>query len=144
MEKLDLKMCDVYSFGILVNELISEKKPYQGITEDDFLERKKEKPEIPKEFTEKNPLSILMKACCNDDPPRRIPFAKILDTNSGYLSKIKKNITSFSSYSDILREKLNKKYKEEQVLIFLASGKSLTMSLEKNIQKNQYLFSKYF
>jgi len=142
MEKLDLKMCDVYSFGILVNELISEKKPFEGITEENFIKLKKEKPEIPKEFAGQNPLSILMKACWSDDPPSRIPFEKILDTHAGYLSKIKKNITSFSSYSDIFRVKLNKKFKEGESIEFQVFWKKLEDVFGKESEKALSFFKK--
>jgi len=113
METFDLKMCDVYSFGILVNEVITQKKPFEGITEENCLQRKvidKEQLVIPPEYSEDNPLSILMRSCWNDHSPSRIPFSKILDPKDGLL--LKENIVKVSSCSELLRTKLEKKYKE--------------------------------
>jgi len=110
----DLKMCDVYSFGILVFEVVSQTKPFEGLNVDNCFQRKvteKEKPDVPSRFKESNPLVVLMKACWNDVPSSRIPFSKILDTD-GLLFKLKKSITELSNYSEVLREKLEKKYKE--------------------------------
>jgi len=114
MEDEDLKKCDVYSFGILMNEVISEKKPYVGITEENCLQKKvidKEKPPMPEKYTNENPLCILMKKCWNDEPSIRIPFSKIL-ASDGYLLSTKKNISTASNYYEIFREKLIKQFKE--------------------------------
>jgi len=115
---LDPKMCDVYSFGILVNEVVYQQKPFKELTSENCHKRKvtnREKPEIPKakenkEFVEVgNTLITLMNDCWNDTPSERIPFSKILQPG-GLLSKIKKNITTISKSSEILRDKLLKKY----------------------------------
>jgi len=114
LEGLDLKMCDVYSFGILVNEVIFQKKTFEKITEENCLQLKvtqKEKPEIPS-TEDKNLLSVLMRSCWSDDPPSRLSFSKLLDPKDGLLLRIKKNMTEVSASSEIIRTKLNKKYKE--------------------------------
>jgi len=114
LEGLDLLMCDVYSFGILVNEVITQKKPFEGITEENCYQLKvkdKEKPDISK-IEESNLLLVLMRACWNDEPSDRFPFSKILDQKDGLLLRIKKNMTEVSASSEIIRKKLNKKYKE--------------------------------
>jgi len=111
---LDLKMCDVYSFGILVNEVIFQKKPFEKLTEENCFQikvTKKDKPEIP-ETEDANLLSVLMRSCWSDEPQTRFPFSKLLDPKDGLLLIIKKNIAEVSSFSERIRAKLNKKYKE--------------------------------
>jgi len=144
MEKEDLKKCDVYSIGILVNELITEKKPYEGITEENCYKRKvtdNEKPVIPPPYTEDNPLCILMRACWND-PSVRVPFSEILDTNNGYLTRIKKNITSIYNYAEILREKLKNLYKGVEDIDFPTYWKKFESVYGKEVLEKSAPFIK--
>jgi len=112
---LDLKMCDVYSFGILVNEVVSEKKPFsENLTVEDLFEKivtKKERPNIPKEYLDRSSMGNLMISCWDNDPTKRITFANILDAN-GLMVKIKKSIPQIHNLSERFRTKLNKKIKE--------------------------------
>jgi len=121
---LDLKLCDVYSFGILVNEVISGKKPFSeksGLTVEDLFEKivtKKERPEIPKEYPERSPMAVLMKSCWDDVPSKRVPFSTLLEPKNGLMAKIKKNIPQIHNYSEKFGEKLKKKFKERNEIDF--------------------------
>jgi len=110
----NLLACDVYSFGILVNEVISQSKPFEKLTEENCYERivtNHEKPVfISKEVNSKKIVAFLEKlieSCCDPDPSKRISFSEMLDTE-GLLEKIKKVLRS-KKHSKKLRGKLEKK-----------------------------------
>jgi len=85
--KPDLKMCDVYSFGNLANEVFTQKKPFKGLTDENCFQKiiiDKEKPQLPKEKEKvKNVTNvtfvILVKSCWGDDPGNRTTFSKLLE-----------------------------------------------------------------
>jgi len=113
-DQLDLKMCDVYSFGILANEVFTEKKPFEGLTDENFFQKiviDKEKPQLPKK-KENHPFVILVKSCWDDDPGKQTTFSKLLEPKNGLIQKIKEVPPPGATYSEKLREKLKKKWKE--------------------------------
>jgi len=138
-------LCDVYSFGILANELVTRKPPYDGksIEESNCYDRiveKKERPEtkieqptenqkekekekdkklkigVASELVKDNPFATLIDISWNQDPTKRYPFAKLLEKD-GELEKIKKNIAAFKNelLSDNLRNKLKDKMKGNDI-----------------------------
>jgi len=71
---IDLYMCDVYSFGILMNEVFSGKKPFEGLNIENCFQRivtEKEKPTTPIAGAS---IVNLIKSCWHDDPPSRVSF----------------------------------------------------------------------
>jgi len=104
-----------------VNEVVSEKKPfYEKLTVEDLFEKivtKKERPDIPKEFPDRSPMGNLMISCWDNDPTKRITFANILDAN-GLMVKIKKSIPQIHNRSEKFLAKLNKKFKEGNIIDF--------------------------
>jgi len=135
-------MCDVYSYGILVNEVVTQVPPFKDLNEENCSKRKvkeKEKPVVPDGL--QSAFAILMKACWKEEPDKRLPFAKILDSE-GLLSKIKKSITDFSNLSKILREKLEKKFKENNVIDFQVFWKKFEKTFDSDYTDKGHSFFK--
>jgi len=84
------KAADVYSFGMVMFEMLSGKEPWADIH--DIFELKKfvcdkhKRPKVPK--TAPQPLKALIKQCWLKDPNKRPSFDQILQT----LRKIQTNI----------------------------------------------------
>jgi hypothetical protein len=75
METYDTK-CDVFSYAILLWEMLTLKQAYSGMSPTDFVERvvlKRERPPISKKFP---PLTRLMIHEAWDDDPRKRPDMK--------------------------------------------------------------------
>ncbi|EAY19177.1 TKL family protein kinase [Trichomonas vaginalis G3] len=72
---------DIYSFAILLWELISEERPYKGYSAPQLIAAvctKNERPPIPKKCTTK--LKNLLTQCWHKNPKLRPTFADIMDT----------------------------------------------------------------
>jgi len=127
-------LCDVYSYGILANELVTRKPPYEGKPLENSncydrivinIERPVTKIELPPqnqkakkkksatasfELVNNNHFTLLIEMSWNQDPGKRSHFAELLK-KLGELDKIKKNIAAFKyeSLSENLRNKLKNK-----------------------------------
>jgi len=79
---------DVYSFGIILWELVANKKPYDGMNRDEFYSRVVHGGERPVINNKKWPVDLidLMKSCWDTDIAKRPDFADIVDALDGMLS----------------------------------------------------------
>jgi len=79
---------DVYSFGIILWELVANKKPYDGMNRDEFYSRVVHGGERPVINNKKWPVDLieLMKNCWDTDIAKRPDFADIVDALDGMLS----------------------------------------------------------
>lgn len=78
---------DVYSFGIILWELVAFKKPYDGMNREEFYSRVVhggERPAINKKWPED--LVLLMKSCWDAESSQRINFVDIVDIIDSMLS----------------------------------------------------------
>jgi len=74
------ELADVYSFGILLWELLSLEKPYEDLTYKNWFQQvvvKKERPDIKESWPTK--LQYLLKCCWSDDINERPSFDIIID-----------------------------------------------------------------
>ncbi|CAB1104498.1 unnamed protein product [Ectocarpus sp. CCAP 1310/34] len=77
---------DVYSFGIILWEMSTLKKPFDGMGHDRFLSqviRGSHRPPVHKKWPK--PWSELMQSCWAEDPSKRPSFAKVGDLLQGML-----------------------------------------------------------
>ncbi|CAN0088492.1 unnamed protein product [Ectocarpus sp. 6 AP-2014] len=77
---------DVYSFGIILWEMSTLKKPFDGMGRDRFLSqviRGSHRPPVHKKWPK--PWSELMQSCWAEDPTKRPSFAKVGDLLQGML-----------------------------------------------------------
>eukprot|EP00029_Vermamoeba_vermiformis_P011339 TRINITY_DN620_c0_g1_i1.p1 TRINITY_DN620_c0_g1~~TRINITY_DN620_c0_g1_i1.p1 ORF type:complete len:642 (-),score=178.52 TRINITY_DN620_c0_g1_i1:124-2049(-) len=75
--------CDVYAFGVILWELFTEKRPYEGKYGSihqliDAVSNRNERPEIPENCPKK--LRQLIERCWHKDPKQRPSFQEILDS----------------------------------------------------------------
>jgi serine/threonine protein kinase len=79
---------DVYSFGIILWELVANKKPYDGMNRDEFYSRVVHGGERPPINNKKWPEDLieLMKSCWDTEIVKRPDFSDIVDVLDGMLS----------------------------------------------------------
>jgi len=126
-EEPNLVLCDVYSYGIMLNEVVTHSKPFEGLTLENCYERivinkekpvfkmpeKEERKEERKEEKENTPQNLsvhlekLINSCCHSDPSQRVPFYKMLEKD-GLLVKIKKDLLD-KIHAKKLRQRLEKR-----------------------------------
>lgn len=79
---------DVYSFGIILWELNSYEKPFEGMHREEFYEKVVHggnRPEIPRKFPED--LSNLIQSCWSTEPEERPNFSKVVEILGAMYSK---------------------------------------------------------
>lgn len=95
METYDTK-CDVFSFAILLWEIMSLKQSFQGLAPTTFVERvvvEKTRPKVPRDFP---PLTRLLIPEAWDDDPRKRPDMKRVAV------MIRADLNDVSSSEDVL------------------------------------------
>lgn len=97
-DEIDEKV-DVYSFGIILNEIYSGKRPYDGIKNPFVLQSKIANNFRPEISSKKSaaPLKPLIIRCWSKDPKERPSFSEILQTlnNDTFLKNSKMEISNF-------------------------------------------------
>jgi len=103
-KNLNLFLCDVYSYGILVNEVIFYSKPSKDSNQKPLIK-------LPENVQEPFLHSAqLVKLCtCCDDPSKRPTFRDILDKETGLLRKIRRELQSSKYMCNLLYDKIVKK-----------------------------------
>lgn len=92
---------DVYSFGILLWEIISSERSFRGHSEDmhfDLVVNKGQRPVINKHFPES--LGLLVSICWSNDLHKRSDFTCILESLSREIKSLKESegvLLDFSS-----------------------------------------------
>jgi serine/threonine protein kinase len=86
-EKKYTEKVDVYSFGIILSEILSMKPPFDGVKTWDIpdLVIEGKRPELPKKLPAK--LRDLTVACWHQTPKKRPTFAAIYDKLRAILAK---------------------------------------------------------
>ncbi|KAH0787311.1 TKL family protein kinase [Histomonas meleagridis] len=96
------KEVDVYSFGLLANEIFTGEIPYKKLNASDIIENKKNGtlPEIAKDIPEF--LEKLIQACLSQEPTKRPTFKKIVKKIKSHYDDIVDNTKDIDTYKQYL------------------------------------------